>query len=72
VAKISFTLKNITKEIEKSEKKLSAIRKKVVTADQRKIDLQLRGLKQCHTKVKNFCRPPTLYGQTFTTKSKNE
>ena len=41
MAKISFTLKNITREIEKAEKKLSAIRKKVVKADQHKIDLQL-------------------------------
>jgi hypothetical protein len=70
MAKISFTLKNVTKEIEKSEKKLNAIRKRVVKADQSKIDLQLRGLKQCHSMVKNFCRPPTQYGQTFTTKSK--
>ena len=70
MAKISFTLKNITREIEKSEKKLSAIRKKVAKADQGKIDLQLRGLKKCHTTVKNFCRPSTAYGQTFTTKSK--
>jgi len=72
MATIKFTLKNITKEIEKSEKKLSAIRKKVVKDDQSKIDLQLRALKECHTKVKHFCRPPTAYGQTFTTKSKNE
>ncbi len=70
MAKISFTLKNITKEIEKSAKKLGAIRKKVVKADQRKIDLQLRGLKRCHSTVKHFCRPATAYGQTFTTKSK--
>jgi hypothetical protein len=72
MAKISFTLKNITKEIEKSEKKLSAIRKKVVKADQSKIDLQLRGLKQCHKMVKHFCRPPTQYGQTFRTESKKK
>jgi hypothetical protein len=70
MAKIKFTLKNITKEIEKSANKLGAIRKRVVKADQRKIDLQLRGLKQCHRMVKHFCRPPTQYGQSFTTKSK--
>jgi hypothetical protein len=69
MAKISFTLKNITREIEKSEKKLSAIRKKVIKSDQRKIDLQLRALKQTHGRIKNFCRPPTAYGQSFTTKS---
>ena len=68
MGKISFTLKNVTKEIEKSEKKLSAIRKKVVGADQRKIDLQLRTLKAMRTRVKNFCRPITAYGQSFTTK----
>jgi len=70
MAKISFTLKNITKEIEKSEKKLKAIRKKVVEADQRKIDLQLRGLEQCHKKVAFYCRPLVHYGQWFNTKSK--
>jgi Mg2+ and Co2+ transporter CorA len=70
MAKISFTLKNITKEIEKSEKKLNAIRKKVVKTDQSKIDLQLRALKQCHRTVKNFCRPTTLFAQSFTSKSK--
>jgi Mg2+ and Co2+ transporter CorA len=69
MAKISFTLKNVTKEIEKSEKKLSAIRKKVAKADQRKIDLQLRRLKQCRTTVKNYCRPLMHYGQSFTSKS---
>ncbi len=72
MAKISFTLKNITREIEKAEKKLRAIRGKVVTADQQKIDLELRGLEQCHRIVKNFCRPPMHYGQTFTTKSKKK
>jgi hypothetical protein len=70
MAKINFTLKNITKEIEKSEKKLSAIRKKVVKADQSKIDLQLRKLKQVHNTVKQFCRPLVHYGHTFTTKPK--
>jgi hypothetical protein len=72
VAKISFTLKNITKEIQKADKKLRALRKKVATADQKKIDLELRGLVQCSRIVKHFCRPLVHYGQTFTARSKRK
>jgi len=70
MAKISFTLKNITKEITKAEKKLRAIRGKVAAAEQKKIDLELRGLVECSKIVKHFCRPLMHYGQTFTAKSK--
>jgi hypothetical protein len=72
MAKINFTLKNITKEITKAEKKLRTIRGKVATADQKKIDLELRGLEQCRKTVKNFCRPLVHYGQAFTAKSKKK
>lgn len=72
MAKINFTLKNITSEIAKAEKKLRAIRGKVVTVDQKKIDLELRGLEQCGRIVKHFCRPLVHYGQTFTAKSKKK
>jgi uncharacterized coiled-coil protein SlyX len=72
MAKINFTLKNITKEITKAEKKLLTIREKVAKADQKKIDLELRGLRECSRIVKNFCRPLLLYGQAFTTKSKKK
>lgn len=72
MAKINFTLKSITREITKAEKKLRAMRGKVAPADQKKIDLELRGLAQCGKTVKNFCRPLVHYGQTFTAKSKKK
>jgi hypothetical protein len=70
MAKISFTLKSVTKEIKKAEKKLRALRGKVVKADQKKIDLNLRSLKRGHGIIAHICRPPTQFGQSFTTKSK--
>jgi hypothetical protein len=70
MANVSFTLKNVTKEITKAEKKLRAIRGKVSKADQKKIDLELRGLVECSRKIQQFCRPLVHYGQTFKTKSK--
>jgi len=69
MAKISFTLKSITKEIEKAEKKLRGLRKKVVKADLKKIDLNLRSLKRAHGIIGVVCRPTLLYGQSFRTKS---
>ena len=71
MAKIHFTLKNITKEIQKAEKKLRALRSKVTKADQKKIDLNLRSLKKSYGIIGVVCRPPaTQFGQTFTTKTK--
>lgn len=70
MAKIHFTLKNVTKEIAKAQKKLRAIRGKVSKADQKKIDLNLRALKKSYGIIGIVCRPPTMFGQTFTTKSK--
>jgi hypothetical protein len=70
MAKISFTLKNITKEIEKAQTKLRALRKKVVKGDLKKIDLNLRSLKRAHGIIGVVCRPTTHYGQSFTTKPK--
>lgn len=72
MAKISFTLKGISKEITKAEKKLRSIRGKVTAEDRQKIDLNLQGLEKCQGIVKNFCRPPAThhFGQTFTTKTK--
>ena len=52
MANISFTLKGITKEIKKAEKKLRAIRGKVAAADQKKIDLELRGLARVQRDLK--------------------
>lgn len=72
MAKISFTLKGVAKEIAKAEKKLRSVRSKVTKEDQKKIDLNLRGLEKCHGVIKHFCRPPTLFGQTFTTKPKSK
>lgn len=71
MAKIHFTLKNITKEIQKAEKKLRALRSKVTKADQKRIDLNLRSLKKSYGIIGVVCRPPeTHFGQTFTTKPK--
>jgi hypothetical protein len=72
MAKINFTLKNITKEITKAEKKLRAMRGTVAAADQKKIALELRGLARCSKIVKHFCRPLVHYGQTFAAKSKKK
>jgi len=69
MAKISFTLKSITKEIEKAEKKLRGLREKVVKADLKKIDLNLRSLKRAHGIIGVVCRPTLHYGQSFRTKS---
>lgn len=72
MANISFTLKGVAKEIAKAEKKLRSMRSKVTKEDQKKIDLNLRGLEKCQGVIKNFCRPLTLFGQTFTTKPKSK
>ncbi|MFY9802104.1 MAG: hypothetical protein WA211_14295 [Candidatus Acidiferrales bacterium] len=69
MAKIRFTLKSVTREIRKAEKKLRALRSKVTPADQKKIDLNLRALKTSYGIIGVVCRPPTLFGQTFTKKS---
>ena len=69
MANVSFTLKSITKEIEKAEKKLRGLRKKVVKADLKKIDLNLRSLKRAHGIIGVVCRPTLHYGQSFRTKS---
>lgn len=70
MAKISFTLKKITREIEKAEKKLRALRKKVVKDDLKKIELNLRGLKEAHKIIAHICPPIFHYGQYFRSKSK--
>ncbi len=72
MANINFTLKNITKEIKKSEKKLRAIRAKVTPADRKKIDLELRDLAKCARGIQIFCRPLVHYAQTFRTKPKKK
>jgi hypothetical protein len=70
MANISFTLKSVTKEIKKAEKKLRALRKKVIKADLKKIDLNLRSLRKAHGVIGVVCRPAAHYGQSFRTKSK--
>lgn len=72
MAKISFTLKGISREIAKAEKKLRSIRSKVIAVDQHKIELNLQGLEKCQGIIKIFCRPRTThpFGQAFTTKTK--
>lgn len=72
MAKISFTLKGITKEIKKAEKKLLALRRKVHKADLKRIELNLRSLRRSHGIIAHICRPPTQFGQTFRSKSKSK
>ncbi len=69
MAKIKFTLKSITREIQRAEKKLRALRKKVTKGDLKRIDLNLRSLQRSYELIAHVCRPITTYGQTFTTKS---
>ncbi len=70
MAKVKFTLKTVTREIDKSKKKLKSMRSKVTKEDQKKIDLNLKALERTHGIIAHICRPPTMFGQTFTTKSK--
>jgi hypothetical protein len=72
MAKIKFTLKSITKEIKKAEKQLLALRRKVIKNDLKKIDLNLRSLKKAQSVIGIVCRPPALFGQVFTAKSKSK
>jgi hypothetical protein len=69
--KVSFTLKNVTREIAKAEKRLRALRGQVIAEDQKKIDLNLRALEKSYGIIGIVCRPPTQFGQTFTTKTKS-
>jgi len=69
MAKIKFTLKKITKDIEKAEKKLRAMRGKVVKADVKKIELNLRALKEARAILVPLCPPTFHYGQFFRSKS---
>ncbi|MGB7750150.1 MAG: hypothetical protein WCF88_01245 [Candidatus Acidiferrales bacterium] len=70
MANVKFTLKSITREIDKAEKKLRALRSKVVKADLKRIDLNLRSLRRAQGIIGVVCRPTLHYGQTFRTKSK--
>jgi hypothetical protein len=70
MAKISFTLKKITKEIERAEKKLRALRRKVDKADVKKINLNLRALKEARAVLAHVCPPIFHYGQYFQSKPK--
>lgn len=74
MAKIKFTLKGVTNEIRKAEKKLRAIRGKVIKADQKRIDLNLRELERAYKLIQSRCpvRQGTSlpFGQWFATKPK--
>ncbi len=70
MATVKFTLKNITKDIEAAEKKLRALRGKVVKADQKKIDLNLRSLSKARGIIGVVCRPLAHYAQAFRMKAK--
>ncbi len=74
MAKIIFTLHGVASEIRKAEKQLRVMRTKVVKADQKKIDLNLRELERSYARIRSICpRTETKirikpYGQWFTTK----
>ena len=74
MAKIRFTLKGVTNEIRKAEKKLRSIRPKVSKADQKEIDLNLRELGRAYKLIRGRCpvrQGTTLpFGQWFATKPK--
>jgi DNA-binding HxlR family transcriptional regulator len=70
MARINFTLKDVTREIRKAEKKLRAIRRKVSKADQRWIDLSLRGLEKSYAILRRPCRPNFRFGHSFLIKPK--
>lgn len=71
MAKIHFTLKNVTSEIRKAEKALRSIRGQVIPADQKKIDLNLKSLEKSFGIIGVVCRPDNShFGQTFTKKAK--
>jgi hypothetical protein len=74
MAKIKFTLKGVANEIRKAEKKLRSIRPKVIEADQKKIDLNLRELERSYNLIRIHCpvgeMPIKPFGQWFTSKPK--
>lgn len=73
MAKIKFTLHSVASEIRKAEKKLRSMRSKVVKADQKKIDLNLRELETSYRRIRNICplavTPIKPFGQWFRTKA---
>ena len=72
MAKIKFTLKGVTNEIRRAEKKLRAIRPQVTKADQKEIDLNLRDLERAYKLIRGRCpirQATTLpFGQWFAKK----
>jgi hypothetical protein len=70
MATVKFTLKKITKDIEAAEKKLRALRREVIEADRKRIDLNLRSLEKAKGIIGVVCRPLMHYGQVFRTKPK--
>jgi len=72
MAKISFTLHNIAKDIRRAEKTLRTIKKRVVPADQTRIDLELRTLEKAYQLIAGHCpkskHPPKPFGQWFESK----
>jgi hypothetical protein len=75
MAKISFSLHSVAAAIGRAEKRLRALRPKVSKADQKKIDLNLRALKESYRLIRIQCPPRKLpdhplFGQWFATKAK--
>lgn len=78
MAKIKFTLHGVAREIRKAEKQLRSLRPKVVDADQKKIDLNLRELEKSYKLIIMNCpkQKPQVrtvpFGQWFLAKPRKE
>ncbi len=68
MAKIAFSLHTVANDIKKAEKRLKAIRPKVVPGDQQKIDLELKVLDKAYVLLRELCpkgKHPIPFGQSF-------
>lgn len=78
MAKIKFTLHGVAREIRKAEQKLRSLRPKVVDADQKKIDVNLRELERSYKLISIICpkeKPQVRivpFGQWFQAKPRKE
>ena len=68
MAKITISLKPITRQISLAQKRLRAVLPKVGAGDRRKINLDVKGLNEATTKVMKVCRP--AHGLVFTPSKK--
>ncbi len=65
MANYTMSTAPVGREIVKAQKKLKKIRPHVSAANQKKIDLEIKALDDCHKKVRNFCRPTLTHLHSF-------